>query len=148
MEQKTIIGIVVVLALAVAAVFFIYNGQGIPTGELQPNMNQGGLVLQDVVVGEGEEAAEGARLRVHYVGTLENGQQFDSSRTRGEPFEFVLGAGQVIPGWDQGLRGMKVGGKRVMIVPPQLGYGDRQIGSIPPNSTLIFEVELLEVLEQ
>ncbi|OGG47514.1 hypothetical protein A3D66_01050 [Candidatus Kaiserbacteria bacterium RIFCSPHIGHO2_02_FULL_50_9] len=84
-------------------------------------------------------------LTVNYTGTLQDGTVFDSSASRGVPFTFTLGAHEVIQGWDQGLVGMKVGGKRVIVVPPTLGYGDRQIGSIPPDSTLIFMVELLDV---
>lgn len=99
----------------------------------------------DLVEGEGKESENGNDLVVHYTGTLENGEKFDSSHDRDEPFIFTLGVGQVIPGWDFGLLGMKVGGKRKLVIQPELAYGDSQAGSIPPNSVLIFEVELLEI---
>ncbi len=101
---------------------------------------------KDVVVGKGAEATDGKMVRVHYTGTLLNGTKFDSSLDRKEPFEFKLGAGMVIKGWDQGVKGMKVGGKRKLTIPSPLGYGARGAGDkIPPNSTLLFDVELLEV---
>jgi FKBP-type peptidyl-prolyl cis-trans isomerase len=106
-----------------------------------------GLGIHDTTCGEGDEAVAGAQVSVHYVGTLENGEKFDSSRDRGAPFQFALGSGQVIAGWDEGIQGMKVGGIRELTIPPELGYGES--GSppvIPPNATLLFEVELLEVL--
>lgn len=106
------------------------------------------LQMTDRVVGTGTEAVAGKKVRVHYVGQLMNGTKFDSSRDRDRPFEFVLGAGMVIQGWDQGVAGMKVGGIRDLVIPPHLGYGARGAGGvIPPNATLKFEVELLEVLE-
>ncbi len=104
-----------------------------------------GLEMQDVVVGSGAEAKNGDTISAHYIGTLSDGKKFDSSYDRGEPFSFVLGNGAVIQGWDLGLVGMNVGGKRKLIIPPDLGYGDRNIGEglIPPNSTLFFDVELI-----
>jgi FKBP-type peptidyl-prolyl cis-trans isomerase len=107
-----------------------------------------GLIYDDKVVGTGAEAKAGQAVSVHYTGWLfyggERGKKFDSSKDRGEPFEFPLGAGHVIKGWDEGVAGMKVGGTRVLTIPPQLGYGARGAGGvIPPNATLIFEVELL-----
>ncbi len=96
--------------------------------------------------GNGSEAKNGDKLQVYYVGTLENGQQFDSNVGSNQPFEFTLGAGQVIQGWENGLLGMKVGEKRKLTIPPDLGYGQQGAGDkIPPNSTLIFEVELLKI---
>lgn len=104
------------------------------------------LMITDTVVGTGAEAVAGKKITVHYTGKLTNGQVFDSSVSRGEPFTFDLGANQVIQGWEQGFAGMKVGGKRTIVIPPTLGYGERGAGGvIPPNATLIFDVELLNV---
>jgi FKBP-type peptidyl-prolyl cis-trans isomerase len=103
------------------------------------------LVVEDLKVGTGAEAVAGKKVTVNYKGTLTSGVQFDSSYDRGIPFDFVLGAGGVIQGWDEGVAGMKVGGKRKLTIPASLGYGARAVGSIPANSTLIFEVELLKV---
>lgn len=104
------------------------------------------LKVEDIKVGNGAEAVGGKTVVVHYVGTLTNGTKFDSSRDRNQPFEFNLGAGQVIKGWDQGVVGMKVGGVRKLTIPSQLAYGEQGAGQlIPPNSTLVFEVELLGV---
>jgi peptidylprolyl isomerase/FKBP-type peptidyl-prolyl cis-trans isomerase FkpA len=102
------------------------------------------LIIEDLTVGTGDEAISGKKITVNYKGTLTNGTQFDSSYGS-KPFSFTLGAGQVIEGWDKGFAGMKVGGKRKLTIPPELGYGSRSTGSIPPNSILIFEVELLKV---
>ncbi|MGB0684048.1 MAG: FKBP-type peptidyl-prolyl cis-trans isomerase [Magnetovibrionaceae bacterium] len=104
------------------------------------------LQVEDLVVGQGAEAVRGSTVIVHYTGWLTDGTKFDSSLDRGDPFSFPLGAGRVIPGWDMGVQGMKVGGKRKLTIPPELGYGPRGAGRvIPPNATLIFEVELLDV---
>lgn len=104
------------------------------------------LKVIDIVVGTGAEAVAGKTVSVHYVGTLTDGTKFDSSRDRGTPFSFLLGSGQVIKGWDEGVAGMKVGGKRSLVIPPELGYGAAGApGAIPGNATLNFEVELLEV---
>jgi FKBP-type peptidyl-prolyl cis-trans isomerase len=103
------------------------------------------LDIQDLVVGTGTEAKAGNTIQAHYTGTLTNGEKFDSSYDREEPLSFKLGVGQVIQGWDQGIVGMKVGGKRRLTIPPELGYGSRAVGPIPANSTLVFEVELVGV---
>ena len=111
------------------------------------------LQKQDVKVGDGAEARKGRVVRVHYTGWLydagqpdKRGAKFDSSKDGNQPFDFTLGAQEVIPGWDEGVAGMKVGGTRVLTIPPEMGYGARGAGGvIPPNATLVFEVELLEV---
>ncbi len=111
------------------------------------------LKIEDIVVGTGAEATAGKNVTVHYTGWLydptqpnNRGKKFDSSKDRNDPFRFALGAGQVIRGWDEGFAGMKIGGKRVLIIPPAMGYGARGAGgAIPPNATLVFEVELLGV---
>ena len=105
-----------------------------------------GLVIEDLVVGSGATASPGQRVSVHYTGWLTDGNKFDSSKDRGQAFLFSLGRGEVIRGWDEGVSGMKVGGKRKLTIPPDLGYGARGAGGvIPPNATLLFEVELLAV---
>jgi FKBP-type peptidyl-prolyl cis-trans isomerase FkpA len=115
-----------------------------------PTTTASGLILDDKIAGQGEEARAGQQVSVHYTGWLlygsERGRKFDSSKDRREPFAFSLGAGQVIKGWDEGVQGMKVGGTRVLTIPPGLAYGARGAGGvIPPNATLIFEVELLAI---
>ena len=104
-----------------------------------------GLQYWDLTAGSGDTAVPGKRVTVNYTGWLEDGTKFDSSLDRNQPLTFGLGVGQVIKGWDEGVAGMKVGGKRQLKIPPQLGYGSRGTGPIPPNSTLIFDVELLAV---
>ncbi|MEE1951501.1 FKBP-type peptidyl-prolyl cis-trans isomerase [Pseudomonas alcaligenes] len=106
----------------------------------------GELKIEDLVLGSGKAAVKGALITTQYRGWLEDGTEFDSSYSRGKPFQCVIGTRRVIQGWDQGLMGMQVGGRRKLWVPAHLGYGERQVGSIPPNSNLVFEIELLEVL--
>ena len=133
--------------------FFKSQGQGGDQRSAPDNAGTGtikmdnGLQIQDLKVGTGPETKTGFSVAVNYLGTLENGTKFDSSYDRGQSFQFVLGAGQVIKGWEIGVAGMKVGGKRKLIIPPDLAYGSRNVGNglIPPNSTLVFEVELLAV---
>ena len=111
-----------------------------------PTTTPSGLTFEDVVAGTGAAAAAGQKVTVHYTGWLTDGTKFDSSKDRNDPFVFPLGAGRVIKGWDEGVQGMKVGGKRKLTIPPALGYGARGAGGvIPPNATLVFEVELLGV---
>jgi peptidylprolyl isomerase len=104
-----------------------------------------GLGIQDVKIGKGKEALRGTQVTVHYVGKLANGTKFDSSRDRGRPFTFILGEGQVIQGWEKGILKMREGGIRKLTIPPEMGYGSQNMGTIPANSTLLFEVELLSV---
>ncbi len=122
--------------------FFTYKPSEPTTVETTPTT---GVQVKDEVVGTGAVAEAGDAVTVHYVGTLTSGKVFDSSRDRNQPFSFVLGAGKVIRGWDEGVAGMKVGGKRILTIAPDYGYGSTANGPIPPNSTLIFEVELLGV---
>ena len=161
--NKTIIGIAVVLVLAIAG-YFVWMKQHEGTNPETQSSVQGitqsespaqgsstasadkDLKIEDLKVGSGDEAISGKSVNVHYTGWLTNGKEFDSSRKSGQPFTFQLGAGQVIPGWDQGVAGMKVGGKRKLTIPSHLAYGEHGAGNvIPPNATLVFEVELLEV---
>ena len=149
-NKQFIVGVAVVAGVAVVLLFFVFGNpftaieQGLPATAIGGAGGQ--LLVQDEVVGTGEEAAIGSVVAVHYTGMFQDGTVFDSS-AGGEPFQFVLGAGQVIPGWDQGLLGMKVGGKRLLVIPPDLAYGSQGYGPIPPNSTLTFEVELVEIVQ-
>jgi peptidylprolyl isomerase len=143
-----IIASIAVIALVVGAMFVLRGDESKVMSSPSPQASSSpsaGLKSTDEVVGTGAEAVEGKTVSVHYTGTLENGTKFDSSRDRNDPFEFTLGRGEVIKGWDQGVAGMKVGGKRKLVIPPDLGYGSQDKGTIPPNSTLLFDVELLEV---
>jgi FKBP-type peptidyl-prolyl cis-trans isomerase len=112
----------------------------------KPTTTTSGLEYWDIKKGSGKLAAKGKKVSVHYTGWLTDGKEFDSSRDAGEPIQFNLGTGEVIKGWDEGIAGMKVGGKRQLRIPPALGYGARGFGSsIPPNATLVFDVELMDV---
>ena len=124
---------------------FTASEQATAGSDITNNNEQTMLEIKDVEVGDGTEAVAGTKVTVHYTGTLTDGTVFDSSHSRNAPFEFDLGAGQVIAGWEQGVAGMKIGGKRMLTIPPELAYGDRAIGAIPAGSTLIFEIELLGV---
>src|SRR5512141_2421803 len=110
------------------------------------NMTANGVTWEVIKEGTGASPVPGDAVKVHYTGWLENGTKFDSSVDRNQPFDFIIGVGQVVPGWDEGVMTMRVGGKRKLVIPPQLGYGASGAGgAIPPNATLIFEVELLDV---
>ena len=143
---------ILVLVGAIAVIAFkvrvpeSWKAQEAPTQENVMEEKQTELKIEDIVVGSGEEAIAGKKVTVNYEGTLENGTKFDSSYDRGTPFSFNLGAGEVIEGWDKGVSGMKVGGKRRLVIPSSLGYGSQGAGGvIPPDATLVFEIELLKV---
>lgn len=146
MKQFSAILIVLVIIIGIA---MLANSQKKPINNESKEINMtnetSDLKIEDLKVGDGAEAKSGNTISVNYLGTLTNGTKFDSSYDRNQPFEFTLGAGQVIEGWDKGFAGMKVGGKRKLTIPPSLGYGEQAVSTIPANSTLVFEVELLEV---
>lgn len=170
MQKKIIIGLVILVAILGVTALLSSNEKApasqdetASTTETAPALEasgtlvtnpkpitmKNGLIIEDTKIGDGDEAKAGMLVAVHYVGTLTDGKKFDSSRDRGQPFIFQLGAGQVIAGWDQGFEGMKVGGVRNLTIPPELGYGAQGAGGmIPPNATLKFEVELLGVKAQ
>jgi len=110
-----------------------------------PNGTLMDMVIDDVKQGEGKAVASGDTVSVHYIGTLQDGTEFDNSNKRGTPFSFTVGNGQVIKGWDEGLVGMKVGGQRILMIPPDMAYGKNGIGPIPGNATLVFAIELLAI---
>ena len=148
-KLKTKEWIAVVVSVFVVGFFFIF-GQMVTSffnnNKSQVNSSKSSQVLiSNEVIGGGDTAVSGDRVVVHYVGRFVDGKVFDSSLSRNEPFQFVLGVGQVIKGWDEGIAGMRVGGKRTLTVPSELGYGANDYGSIPGGSTLIFDVELLKV---
>jgi len=142
-QKIRVIAIVVIVVLAGSAVAYVMMNRGPATGSEIATAS--GLKYVDIVEGTGATPRTGQKVKVHYTGTLENGMKFDSSVDRGQPYEFRIGTGAVIKGWDEGLASMKVGGKRKLIIPPALGYGERGSGDIPPNAILLFDVELLSV---
>ena len=173
MVKNIFIYIILVIIIAVAVWFFIQKSRTAsdsqkdiisimatesPTPMTSPVSNSGdqegwikfpnGLEYKDIVIGTGREAKEGNFVTAHYSGTLADGTKFDSSYDRGQPFSFILGGGMVIKGWDIGLVGMKIAGKRKLIIPPDLGYGPRANGPIPANSTLFFDIELVGVSDK
>lgn len=145
LDQKEWVGVIV--AVFVVGFFFIFGQSLISffTNNKTASMTQPQLGIEDTLIGGGDVAESGDRVTVHYVGHFVDGTVFDSSVARNEPFQFVLGSGLVIKGWDQGVVGMRAGGKRTLIIPPSLGYGSNPNGPIPGNSTLVFEIELLKV---
>ena len=150
MNKKLNTAIAVGVSLLVIAALFWGNTfmSFINPAPAEDNQNMditSGVVKGDLVTGSGPTASVGDKVTVHYTGTLTDGTVFDSSRSRGAPFAFTLGAGEVIKGWDEGVAGMKVGGTRKLTIAPDFAYGDRAVGPIPANSILIFEVELLGV---
>ncbi|MEK7497862.1 MAG: FKBP-type peptidyl-prolyl cis-trans isomerase [Patescibacteria group bacterium] len=152
MDKKYLLIIGFLLALGVGG-YFIFKNSLVPTASPSATISESPistmetqLKIEDITVGTGVEATAGKKVTVNYSGTLTDGTKFDSSYDRGVPFSFNLGAGEVIKGWDMGVLGMKVGGKRKLTIPASLGYGAQGAGGvIPPNATLIFEVELLDV---
>lgn len=148
-DQKIFISIILIFVIFLMGLFYFYP----PAEEEKLQIEENALTNMEIETlqteilqeGEGEGAKNGDTVTVHYTGLLTDGTKFDSSLDRGEPFSFTLGAGRVIVGWDQGIVGMKIGEKRKLIIPPSFGYGETAVGSIPANSTLIFEVELLEI---
>jgi peptidylprolyl isomerase len=149
-QTTKLVTYLIIAALAIGALVYLFsilrdsnsNQNASPGTEVS---TPSGLKYIDEVVGTGESPRPGSPVTVHYTGTLANGTKFDSSVDRGKPYEFQIGTGSVIKGWDEGIMTMKVGGKRRLIIPPELGYGARGNGSIPPNATLYFDVELLDV---
>jgi hypothetical protein len=147
-NTRLLVIFLILAAVGLSAYFLFFNKPPEVTVPVlnNPQTTNSGLKYEDLVIGEGALAEPGKTLQVHYTGWLLDGTKFDSSLDRGQPFSLVLGAGQVIPGWDEGLVGMRVGGKRRLEIPPELGYGASGAGNlIPPNADLIFEVELLGV---
>lgn len=142
--------------LIVIVGFFLLRSKNATPQETKPSIinqtnmatDSAKLIIEDIKVGDGQEVKSGDTVVMHYKGTLTDGTKFDSSYDRNEPFTTKIGVGQVIKGWDQGVPGMKIGGKRKLTIPSDLGYGERGAGAvIPPNATLVFEVELLEILD-
>jgi len=146
-RNQRVILLIFVLIIITVLVFVVYQNQSIQSSPASAfTSTSTGLQFQDIKIGVGEEAQAGDRVIVHYTGTFEDGNKFDSSVDRGKPYEFTLGDGAVIKGWDKGIPGMRVGGTRILRIPPDLAYGpDGYAGVIPPNATLIFEVELIDI---
>ncbi len=153
MQKKVIIGVVVLISAGIIFTIVSRNenmSQQDSTNKVTSTNTtaspSAGLKIEDLKVGTGSAVKAGDTIKIHYLGTLENGKKFDSSYDRGEPFQTQIGVGQVIKGWDQGVIGMQIGGKRKLTIPSDLAYGERGAGGvIPPNATLIFELELLEI---
>jgi len=146
-QTKYLIGLAIILVILLIFYFLPKKEETSSVGQNQQlKIMENGLKIEDIKTGNGAEAKAGNTITAHYTGTLLDGTKFDSSLDRGQPFSFELGAGRVISGWDQGVLGMKVGGKRKLTIPPDLAYGANGIpGMIPPNAALVFEIELLGV---
>lgn len=151
-DKATFITIIGIIIFSIGG-FLLMNRNTQPTDTTMAKQNDKTetqateLKIEDIEEGTGETVESGDSVVIHYKGTLTDGSTFDSSYDRGEPFETQIGVGHVIEGWDKGVVGMKAGGKRKLTIPPEMGYGEQAVGPIPANSTLIFEVELLEVLK-
>lgn len=145
-NQRIALAIIGILLFSLI-IFVVYQNATKPSETPVPTSQSAtGLLIEDIKVGDGVPAVAGNTVKVNYTGYLTDGSQFDSSYDRNQPFEFTIGAGQVIKGWDEGVVGMKVGGKRKLTIPPELGYGARGAGNlIPPNATLVFEIVLEEI---
>lgn len=146
--KKIVVGLVCAAVLAGAALYFFNYGSDSARSPLDEGANKGAVEFQAITLreGSGDPAVNGDTVSVHYTGKLEDGQTFDSSLERGEPINFILGAGQVIRGWEIGVLGMKIGEKRRIVIPPELAYGEEGVpGVIPSNAVLVFEVELMAV---
>jgi FKBP-type peptidyl-prolyl isomerase-like protein len=144
-RQARIITIVVVLVLAAGTIFYLVKNRGGAVVGGHEVATPSGLKYTDLVIGTGAMPQKGQTVSVHYTGTLENGQEFDSSRSKGKPMEYKFGVQPMIQGWDEGVSTMRVGGRRKLVVPAKLGYGQAGRPGIPPNATLIFDLELLDV---
>lgn len=141
--KKKVLVLLIIMLIAIGTFYIFSNSENENVLAIE---NKNMLKIETIIEGEGEVSKAGDNLTVHYTGTLEDGSKFDSSVDRGSPFVFTLGIGQVIKGWEEGMAGMKVGEKRKIIVPAEMGYGERGVpGLIPANATLIFEVELLKI---
>lgn len=152
MQKTHVILLIVGAVIIFASSLFIFGFIEFPSKEVnvtikptQMNNNQTELKIEDIQEGTGPEVKSGDTITIHYLGTLEDGTKFDSSYDRGEPFQTQIGVGQVIEGWDKGVIGMKVGGKRKLTIPASMAYGDRDLPGIPAGSTLIFQVELVGI---
>lgn len=154
-SEKIAVGVALVVTFGMLFLGnYIFNGarasqqsddQAVQNGNTSETFDSAGLEVSDIVLGTGKEVRSGDAVSVHYVGSFLSGKQFDSSYERGEPLTFKVGSGQLIKGFDRGVVGMQVGGKRKLTIPPELGYGKQVIGEIPANSTIVFEVELVGI---
>ncbi len=143
MKEKFLKIITVLIPLALLLLLFVF----IMDKTSPDNKDVDELAIEDIIIGDGEEVKIGDKVKVNYIGTLLNGTEFDNSYTSGSPFEFTVGSGEVIKGWDEGIVGMKVGGKRKLTIPSSLAYGEKGSGDkIPPNSGLVFEIDLVEIV--